>query len=66
MANVFVHCSKLMMERYGPDPSFIITSSCHLSIAPGRKQDRDHAVAMNDFEIWLRSAEQSFLLADVR
>lgn len=53
-------------ERYGPDPSFIITSSCHSSRAPGRKQDRNHAVAMNEFETWLRSAEQRFLLADVR
>lgn len=53
-------------ERYGPDPSFIITSSCRSSGAPGRKQNRDHAMAMNDFETWLRSAEQRFLLVDVR
>lgn len=57
---------KAYAETNGPDPSFFITTSCLLSRAPGRKQDRDHAVAMNEFETWLQRAEQRFLPADVR
>lgn len=48
------------VSKSGPDPDFIITTSCRNSQASSRRQDRDHALAMNRFEGALRGLEQRF------
>jgi len=44
----------------GPDPDFIITSSCTIPRKSGRGQDRDHAIALDHFEATLREIERDF------
>jgi len=44
----------------GPDPDFIITSSCTISRKSGRGQDRDHVIALDHFELTLREFERDF------
>ena len=48
------------VSTFGPDPEFIITTSCLLSGRSGRAQDRDHARAMDAFEPTLHDLEQRF------
>lgn len=46
--------------KFGPDPDFIITTSCRILRGSSRRQDRGHADAMDRFEEALRGLEQKF------
>lgn len=46
--------------RFGPDPVFVITTSCRGSDRSNRQQDHDHQLAMNRFEGMLHGLEQQF------
>ncbi|QNE32603.1 hypothetical protein F1C10_12050 [Sphingomonas sp. NBWT7] len=47
-------------SRYGPDPDFIITTSCRITLAPARELDRNHSRAMDRFDDTLRALERRF------
>lgn len=48
------------LARSGPDASFIVLSSCQVSVASAAEQDARHRKAMDDFEGTLRSLEREF------
>jgi hypothetical protein len=48
------------VSKFGPDPDFIITTSCHILRGSIHRQDRDHARAMDRFEEALRDLEHQF------
>jgi hypothetical protein len=47
-------------QKYGPDPDFIITTSCRRSLGTGNQQDQLHSQALIKFEATLRDLEQRF------
>jgi hypothetical protein len=51
---------KYRSRSHGPDPDFIITSSCQRSLETGASQDRRHSQALNDFDATLRDLERRF------
>lgn len=48
------------VSRSGPDPDFIITTSCRIIRGSSRRQDKGHARAMDRFDKTLRDLEQQF------
>jgi hypothetical protein len=48
------------VSKFGPDPDFIITTSCRILRGSIHRHDRDHARAMDRFEEALRNLEHQF------
>ena len=47
-------------RTFGPDPAFIIVTSCRRLIGSKSKQRRDHDLAMDRFDAQLRDLERRF------
>ena len=47
-------------RTFGPDPGFIIVTSCRASLGSKSQQRRDHELAMARFDAQLRDVERRF------